>query len=42
MRTDYVHAKTDILDHSFIIKTANLTHSSLFTNREYMFIGTNP
>ena len=42
MRTDYVHAKTDILDTSFIIKTANLTHSSLFSNREYMFLSSNP
>jgi cardiolipin synthase A/B len=42
MRTEYVHSKVDILDNSFLIKTANLTHSSLFENREYMFLSSNP
>lgn len=42
MRTEYVHSKVDIMDNSFLIKTANLTHSSLFENREYMFLSSNP
>ena len=37
MGTEYVHSKIDLLDEAFFIKTANLTHSSLFSNREYMF-----
>ena len=42
MKTEYVHSKVDILDNSFLIKTANFTHSSLFENREYMFLSSNP
>lgn len=41
MKTEYVHSKVDIMDNSFLIKSANLTHSSLFTNREYMFLSSN-
>ena len=37
LHTDYLHAKVTILDHEAFIQTANLTHSSLFINREYMF-----
>ena len=40
MKTEYVHSKIDLMDQSFLIKTANLTHSSLFSNREYMFYST--
>ncbi|MEI8092372.1 MAG: phospholipase D-like domain-containing protein [bacterium] len=41
MRTEYVHSKVDIMDNAFLIKTANFTHSSLFSNREYMFLSAN-
>jgi hypothetical protein len=41
MKTEYVHSKIDLLDSGFLIKTANLTHSSFFANREYMFYSTN-
>lgn len=41
-KTEYLHSKIDLMDKSFLIKTANLTHSSLFTNREYMFLSSNP
>ncbi len=40
-RTEYLHSKIDLMDNSFLIKSANLTHSSLFSNREYMFYSTN-
>lgn len=29
-----------LLDHEFLVQTANLTHSSFFKNREYFFVGT--
>lgn len=41
MGTEYVHSKIDLLDNAFFIKTSNLTHSSLFSNREYMFYSKN-
>lgn len=41
-KTEYLHSKIDLMDKSFLIKTANLTHSSLFSNREYMFLSSNP
>jgi len=37
MGTEYVHSKINIVDSWFIIQTANLTHSSLFVNREHFF-----
>jgi hypothetical protein len=41
MGTEYVHSKIDLMDTAFFIKTSNLTHSSLFSNREYMFYSEN-
>lgn len=41
-KTEYLHSKIDLMDKIFLIKTANLTHSSLFSNREYMFLSSNP
>lgn len=41
MGTEYVHSKIDLLDNAFFIKTSNLTHSSLFSNREYMLYSEN-
>lgn len=38
MKTTYTHSKISILDDNFIIQTANLTHSSFFSNREHFFI----
>lgn len=40
MGTEYVHSKINIVDSGRIIQTANLTHSSLFENREHFFAGT--
>lgn len=40
MHTKYVHSKIAIIDSGFLIQTANLTHSSFFTNREYFFWST--
>ncbi|AHB41208.1 hypothetical protein P148_SR1C00001G0413 [candidate division SR1 bacterium RAAC1_SR1_1] len=37
MKTTYVHSKFALIDSGFLIQTANLTHSSFFTNREYFF-----
>lgn len=37
MGTQYTHSKINIMDSWFIIQTANLTHSSLFANREHFF-----
>ena len=37
MWTKYVHAKFILVDTWFLIQTANFTHSSFFTNREYFF-----
>lgn len=37
MKTEYVHAKTTILDSGFIIQTANLTKTAFNSNREYFF-----
>ncbi len=37
MGTEYVHAKTFIIDSGFIIQTANLTHSAFAKNREHFF-----
>lgn len=37
MKTTYVHAKFALIDSGFLIQTANLTHSSFATNREYFF-----
>ncbi len=37
METTYVHAKFALIDSGFLIQTANLTHSSFATNREYFF-----
>lgn len=41
MKTKYVHSKIAIVDSGFLIQTANLTHSSFFSNREYFFWSTN-
>lgn len=41
MKTKYVHSKITLLDDSFWIQTANLTHSSFFKNREYFFVSSN-
>jgi len=41
METEYVHSKINIVDSWFIIQTANLTHSSLFVNREHFFSSQN-
>lgn len=38
MKTEYVHSKITLLDDLFWIQTANLTHSSLFNNREHFFV----
>lgn len=38
MKTTYTHSKINIIDETFIIQTANLTHSSFFSNREHFFI----
>lgn len=38
MKTTYTHSKINIMDNTFIIQTANLTHSSFFSNREHFFI----
>jgi len=35
--TTYVHSKINLIDSGFVIQTANLTHSSFFSNREYFF-----
>jgi phosphatidylserine/phosphatidylglycerophosphate/cardiolipin synthase-like enzyme len=40
MKTTYVHSKFALIDSGFIIQTANLTHSSFFSNREYFFYST--
>lgn len=40
METTYVHSKFALIDSGFLIQTANLTHSSFFSNREYFFYGT--
>lgn len=37
MGTEYTHSKINIVDSWFIIQTANLTHSSFFSNREHFF-----
>ncbi|MDD3262995.1 MAG: phospholipase D-like domain-containing protein [Candidatus Absconditabacteria bacterium] len=37
MKTTYVHAKFALIDSGFLIQTANLTHSTFATNREYFF-----
>jgi len=37
MWTEYVHAKIDLLDDSFWIKTNNITASAFESSREYMF-----
>jgi cardiolipin synthase A/B len=37
MKTTYVHAKFALIDSGFLIQTANLTHSTFTTNREYFF-----
>lgn len=37
MWTEYVHAKIDLLDDSFWIKTNNITKSAFESSREYMF-----
>lgn len=42
MWTKYVHAKFTLIDSWFWIQTANLTHSSFFTNREHFFYSQNP
>lgn len=42
MWTKYVHAKFALVDSWFWIQTANLTHSSFFTNREHFFYSENP
>lgn len=37
MKTTYVHAKFALIDSGFLIQTANLTHSTFASNREYFF-----
>ncbi len=37
MKTTYIHSKFALIDSWFLIQTANLTHSSFFSNREYFF-----
>lgn len=41
MKTNYTHSKIMLTDTTFWIQTANLTHSSLFSNREYFFSSQN-
>lgn len=40
MKTMYTHSKIMLTDASFWVQTANLTHASLFSNREYFFRST--
>ena len=42
MWTMYTHSKIALIDSWFWIQTANLTHSSFFTNREHFFYSENP
>ncbi len=37
MKTEYMHAKVNLIDDTFIIQTANLNHSSFTSNREDFF-----
>ena len=41
MWTMYTHSKIALIDSGFWIQTANLTHSSFFTNREHFFYSEN-
>lgn len=39
---DYLHAKLNIIDNSYVVQTANLTASSFTKNREHFLYGTDP
>ena len=41
MHTMYVHSKTAVRENWALIQTANLNHSSFFSNREYFFFTQN-